>query len=129
MKVPKLVCHVLSILITAPISGTLSSQFSMTPLLPVKCTILSPEKLKILIPFLADQMHSTGTNPSPRNEWGCWTQGVKNSSTISEHISGKHTMFLILSHPVPSGRKQGHLCNFCMHHGCALAKLNHGKSA
>jgi hypothetical protein len=63
------------------------------------------------------------------NEWGCWTQGVKNSSTISEHISGKHTMFLILSHQVPSGRKQGHLCNFCMHHGCALAKLNHGKSA
>ena len=39
------------------------------------------------------------------NEWGRCTQGLRKSRSISEQIAGNNTMFFILPHQVPAGRK------------------------
>ena len=39
------------------------------------------------------------------NEWGRCTQGLKKSRSLSEQISGNHTMVFIKPHQVPAGRK------------------------
>jgi hypothetical protein len=39
------------------------------------------------------------------NEWGRCTQGVTKSRNVSEQIAGNNTMYFILPHQVPAGRK------------------------